>query len=120
MKKAFLLSALVGCSAVLLGAFGAHALEERLSQRALEVWTTANRYHFFHLLAILTLEVGRSLGLRCTKQPITLWTIGLVLFSGSLYAYALTGLKFLALIAPLGGVTLALGWLSLLSVEGRS
>lgn len=106
-------AAVLGCLAVLLGAFGAHALEGRVSERALEVWETANRYHFFHALAILGVELGGGLGLQGTRRPLVLWSLGLILFSGSLYVYALTGLKFAAMLAPLGGLSFAAGWLSL-------
>lgn len=120
MKKPLLLSALLGCTAVLLGAFGAHALENRLPERALEVWATANRYHFLHALAILTLQLGSLNGLRRTGSSIVLWTVGLLLFSGGLYLYALTGLKAAALVAPIGGLTLAAGWLTLLKISAQS
>ena len=119
MKQGFRLSALLGFLAVMLGAFGAHALEGRLSERALEVWETANRYHFFHTLAIFALQLGASQGLRKTRASLVLWSLGTLLFSGALYTYALTGLKFAAMLAPLGGLTLAAGWLSLLRLGGH-
>ena len=119
MRRGFRLSALLGFLAVILGAFGAHSLEGRLSERALEVWETANRYHFFHLLAILALQMGASQGLMKTRATLVLWTLGILLFSGALYVYALTGLKFAAMLAPLGGLTLAAGWLSLLRLGGH-
>lgn len=119
MKQGFRLSALLGFLAVILGAFGAHSLEDRIPERALEVWETANRYHFFHVLAIFALQVGATLGLKKTRASLVLWTLGILLFSGALYTYALTGLKFAAMLAPLGGLTLAAGWLSLLRLGGH-
>lgn len=113
MTKSVHYAAVIGCLAVLLGAFGAHALHDRLDEKSLEVWATANRYHFWHALAILVLEVGAVLGLQNTRSSLVLWSLGLIFFSGGLYVYALTGLKFAALIAPIGGLSFAAGWLSL-------
>ena len=117
MKRPFLLPALLGFAAVMLGAFGAHALDDRLSERALEVWNTANRYHFIHVLAILALGVASKLGLRNTQYSTILWTAGILIFSGGLYTYAVTGLKLGAMLAPVGGLSFAFGWLALLKVS---
>lgn len=106
-------AAVLGFLAVMLGAFGAHGLEGRVSEKAFEVWLTANRYHFFHTLAILAVGLAEGFGLRRTRPSLLLWSVGLVLFSGALYLYALTGLKFAAMVAPIGGLSFAFGWLSL-------
>ena len=116
-SRLLLVAALVGALAVILGAFGAHALEHRLSEKALEVWQTANRYHFFHALGLLGLGLWESLGGRGTKLPVFAWLTGLLLFCGGLYVYALTGLKLGAMLAPLGGLSLTLGWLALIKLE---
>lgn len=113
MKTSVRYAAVIGCLAVLLGAFGAHALQHRLDEKALEIWATANRYHFLHALAMLIVEVGATLGLQNTRASLVLWSFGLIFFSGGLYVYALTGLKFAALVAPIGGLSFAAGWLSL-------
>lgn len=119
MKRHLLLPALLGVVAVLLGAFGAHALESRLSQEALETWATANRYHFYHVLAILVVQVN---GVSGSRAPLGLWTAGILFFSGGLYIHALSGLKFAAMLAPLGGLSFAAGWFALLfcSLPGKT
>ena len=116
-KRLLTAAGVVGCLAVLLGAFGAHALEARLEPRALEVWETANRYHFFHALALLALGLWEAAGGRGTRASVVAWALGLTFFSGSLYLYALSGLKFAAMLAPLGGLSLAAGWLALGKLE---
>lgn len=120
MNRSLILPALIGSLAVILGAFGAHALEGRLDERAIEVWQTANRYHFFHALALLALKLACLNGLQQTRGSVTAWLVGLTLFSGSLYVYALSGLKFAAMLAPIGGLSLACGWLLLLRVKVAS
>ncbi len=110
-------AALLGCLAVMLGAFGAHGLEGRVSEKAIEVWLTANRYHFFHALAVLAVGFAQGLGLRHTQWSLRFWSAGLMLFSGALYLYAITGLKFAAMVAPLGGLSFAAGWLCLLKTS---
>lgn len=106
-------AALLGAAAVLLGAFGAHALEPRLSERALEVWQTANRYHFIHALGFFGLGLWEGSGGSGTRLAAWGWALGLTFFSGALYLYALSGLKFAAMVAPLGGLSFAVGWLGL-------
>ncbi len=110
-------AALLGALAVILGAFGAHALEQRLSERALEVWQTANRYHFFHVLALLGLGIWEGLGGRGARAAALAWLLGIAVFCGGLYLYALTGIKLGAMLAPVGGLSLAAGWLALLRLE---
>lgn len=106
-------AALLGAVAVIFGAFGAHALESRLSERAFEVWQTANRYHFFHTLGFFGLGLWEGSGGSGTRWSAWGWGLGLLFFSGSLYLYALSGLKFAAMLAPLGGLSFAAGWLGL-------
>ena len=116
-KRLLTVAGILGCLAVIFGAFGAHALEARLEPRALEVWQTANRYHFFHALALLALGLWEASGGRGARASAVAWALGLTLFSGSLYVYALSGLKFAAMLAPLGGLSLAAGWLALGKLE---
>ncbi len=116
-KRLLTAASIVGCLAVLLGAFGAHALEARLEPRALEVWQTANRYHFFHALGLLGLGLWEASGGRGGRTSSVAWFLGLTLFSGALYIYALSGLKFAAMLAPLGGLSFAVGWLALGRLE---
>ena len=121
MSALLRVAALVGALAVMLGAFGAHALEHRLDERALEVWQTANRYHFYHALGLLGLGLWEGLGGRGTRAAAGGWLTGLLLFCGGLYVYALTGLKLGAMLAPVGGMAFLVGWLALtkLQIETR-
>jgi uncharacterized membrane protein YgdD (TMEM256/DUF423 family) len=105
------LSALVGVAA---GAFGAHSLRARLAPDLLAVFETAARYQMYHALALLAVAwaVGRWPG------PLLAWAgwlfvAGTLLFSGSLYALALSGVRWLGAITPLGGVCFLAGWLCL-------
>jgi uncharacterized membrane protein YgdD (TMEM256/DUF423 family) len=100
--------------AVAAGAFGAHALRARLSPEYLAVFETAARYQMYHALALLAVAWAT------TRWPGALlnWAgwllvVGTVLFSGSLYGLALTGIRWLGAITPLGGVAFLAGWLCL-------
>jgi len=114
-RLALTLAALLMFIAVALGAFGAHALKARLSADMLGVWQTAVQYHAWHALALLA--VGLMLRNWPELAPLQwagwLFVVGIVLFSGSLYALALTGTRFLGAITPLGGVAFLVGWLAL-------
>lgn len=108
------LGALVGALSVMLGAFGAHALRDRLDPAMLATFETAVRYQFFHAIALLF--VGRSV--HDAPRPGAslagvLFTAGIVLFSGSLYAYVGTGVRAWGAVTPFGGVAFIVGWLAL-------
>lgn len=110
MNKTLLLIACIsGFLAVALGAFGAHGLKPRLSMEELQWFETANRYHFYHTLALLSVALlkGESPLLRNAGFA---FVIGILLFSGSLYVMAVTGLKTLGMITPLGGLAFLAGW----------
>lgn len=106
-----LIGALAGFLAVALGAFGAHALRERLSPEMLAVFETGVRYQMYHALAILfvALLMPRMGGWLVVSAG-WLFTAGIVLFSGSLYALALTGVTTLGAITPIGGLAFLAGW----------
>jgi uncharacterized membrane protein YgdD (TMEM256/DUF423 family) len=115
-------SAISGFLAVALGAFGAHALKQRLSADMLAVYETAVQYHFFHtlaLLAVAVLMVGGAQGLRLSA---VLFLVGTLIFSGSLYALALSGVKILGAVTPIGGLCLLAGWacLAYAAIKGLS
>jgi uncharacterized membrane protein YgdD (TMEM256/DUF423 family) len=118
MDRAFLvLAALSGCLAVAAGAFGAHALRERLSPDMLGVFQTAVTYQMYHALALLGVgillarfSIDGSVWLTAAGW---LFVAGTLLFSGSLYALALTDIRWLGAITPLGGVAFLLGWLAI-------
>ncbi|HWW82509.1 MAG TPA: DUF423 domain-containing protein [Vicinamibacterales bacterium] len=112
MDKNFLLiGAVAGLLGVGLGAFGAHGLRGRLSPEMLAVFETAVRYQMYHALAIVLTSVilGRMDGwlLRTAGWS---FTAGIVLFSGSLYVLALTGITTFGAITPIGGLAFLLGW----------
>ncbi|AMO54678.1 membrane protein [Endozoicomonas montiporae] len=122
MAKLYLLfGAISGFIAVSLGAFGAHGLKERLPERLFNVWVTGTEYQMYHslaviLIAVLVLQLSDSK--RADSSKWLRWSAnsflaGIVLFSGSLYALALTGISWLGMITPLGGVAFLLGWLAL-------
>lgn len=110
--RAFLfLGAVSGLIAVAAGAIGAHALMGLLAPAALAAFETAVRYQMLHAIAlcVVALAVGRFEG-RVVPLAGALFAIGTLLFSGSLYLYALTGLRAAAMIAPAGGAAFIAGW----------
>jgi len=109
-----LLGALSGFSSVAAGAFGAHALRQRLDEKLLAVFETGARYQMFHALALLVIGALAARG-ESRALAVAGWAMvaGTVLFSGSLYALALSGVRGLGAITPLGGVAFLVGWLAL-------
>ena len=106
----FRISAVAGFLAVALGAFGAHGLHGLLEKNNMvEVWRTASTYHLIHA-AVLLFVADR---LPCARLAWGLFMAGIVLFSGSLYLLAATGLHWLGAITPLGGICLLGGWMVL-------
>ncbi len=103
------LASLILGLAVVLGAFGAHGLEKVLSEKALSTYQTGVTYHFIHGLALLALAVS-TLPRKITRWPVVFFCLGLSLFSGFCYIYALTGVKFFAMVVPFGGLSFILGW----------
>lgn len=98
--------------AVALGAFGAHALKGRLSPEMLVVWHTAVEYHMFHALGLLALGLA---SIQLVDSALLKWSgwlmlAGIVLFSGSLYALALTGVRWLGAVTPAGGTAFLAAW----------
>jgi uncharacterized membrane protein YgdD (TMEM256/DUF423 family) len=114
LTRIFLATAAVfGGLSVAGGAFASHALKNKLSDRALEIFDTATRYQMYHALALLLVALLLS---RAADAPtffaVAGWAfiVGTVVFSGSLYALSLSGIKWLGAITPLGGVAFILGW----------
>lgn len=107
--------AILGLLAVLLGAFGAHALKDVLVAPALEIWQKASLYHFVHTLALIAVALVRAqIPVAKRSLAVACWSflIGTILFSGSLYGYALTAERILAMITPIGGTLFLVGWLA--------
>lgn len=116
----FLLAALSGFIGVALGAFGAHGLRTRLSPDMIAVFETGVRYQMYHALALLlTAAIAARLGGTLILAAGWLFTAGIVLFSGSLYVLALSGIGVLGAITPLGGVAFLLGWACLALAAAR-
>ena len=107
-------AALLGATAVVLGAFGAHALRARLDASQLATWSTAVEYHLVHAAVLLALALYGASGSRAVGLPAALFSAGIVLFSGSLYALVLGGPRWLGPVTPLGGLCLIGGWLALI------
>ncbi len=115
----FLIPAVLGSTAVLLGALGAHALKAVCTPEQLQSFETAVRYQMYHSMALLVLYcVPQSASVKLTER---LWLWGTILFSGSIYLLLLLKIQFhatslpaLGLITPLGGILMILGWLNII------
>ena len=115
MKLFLVLSAISGALAVLLGAFGAHLLKQTITPESLEVYKTGVQYHFYHTFALLAVGIiGRQYPSAILKWSGYLFIAGIVIFSGFLYLLAITGIKALGLIVPIGGLSLVAAWICLL------
>ncbi len=109
-----MIGALSAGISVAAGAFGAHALREKLEPRLLEVFETGARYQMYHALALLAVSyVISRFPSSLANTAGWLFLAGTVLFSGSLYAMAFTGIRALGAITPLGGVCFIAGWVCL-------
>jgi uncharacterized membrane protein YgdD (TMEM256/DUF423 family) len=103
----FRIAALLCFLAVALGAFGAHGLKQMLeAHRMLDVWNKAVLYHFIHALALLVLALFGA----ANRSAWWLLLAGILIFSGSLYVMALTNLRWLGAITPIGGLCFLAGW----------
>ena len=113
------IAALSGALAVATGALGSHVLEARLDPDMLSAWDTAVLYHLLHSVVLLALGLYNISSQRSVNLPASLFSAGILLFSGSLYAIALSGPSALGPLTPLGGLSLVAGWMSLLSLRQR-
>jgi len=104
--------AFLGFLTVALGAFGAHALEERLDPEQLSTWETAVLYQGLHALALTVLGTWSRVARQRVGLAGAAFVLGVLLFSGSLYAYVLGGPSWLVYVTPVGGVSFLVGWLS--------
>lgn len=114
-------AAVLGALAVILGAFGAHALRGRVTPETIYAFDTGVRYHFYHALALLVIATagGNLWTSKWCARACQAWCIGIVLFSGSLYAMALTGFTALGAITPVGGLAFIVGWALLFAAAPR-
>lgn len=108
------LGSISGALAVMIGAFGAHGLKDKLSEEMLAIYKTGVEYHFYHTLALLAV----GLVAMHVKSPLLTasgWSMaaGIVIFSGSLYALSISGIRVLGAITPIGGLCFIAGWVLL-------
>jgi Uncharacterized small membrane protein len=114
MRHWFTFGALNGALAVAAGAFAAHGLKAQLSPDMLAVFDTGARYHLIHALALCAAALAADhFAPRPAKAAAVLFAVGILLFSGSLYLLALTGVRGFGFVTPFGGVAFIAGWLTL-------
>ena len=114
MKGYIAIASLFAALAILYGAFGSHALKERLSAQSLEVYDIATEYLMFHALGIFLIALlGFQLPKESLEIPVTIMIFGTFIFSGSLYLIAILDFKKLGMVTPIGGLLLIVSWLLL-------
>ena len=105
------IGACFACLAVVLGAFAAHGLKSKISTEDLAIFETGVRYQMYHSLGLILLGlIGFQTAQDIVLFPATMFIIGIIIFSGTLYLIPLTGLRWLGAIAPIGGTAFILGW----------
>ena len=104
----------LGFSAVLLGAFGAHGLRDKVAPPMLEIYRTGVLYHLVHAVVVLAVAFAAD-RLRRPRLVAGLFTAGIAIFSGTLYLLAITGVMRLGAVTPIGGLLLMAGWVALIS-----
>lgn len=114
MRTWLFIASLTGALAVLLAAFGEHALAGRLAPHSLVTFANGTRYQMYHALAMgLAALAARDAAARLARTAALLFFVGTVLFCGSLYGLALSGIRGLGFVTPLGGLVLIAGWIAL-------
>lgn len=114
------LASVLGTLGVVFGVFGAHALRARLDPQQLASWQTAVHYHLLHAVALLALALFADATGRSVRAPASLFALGVVLFSGSIYALVLGGPRWLGPVTPLGGLCFIAGWVLLAFASSRA
>lgn len=118
-RKILIFAAISGLLAVIVGAFGAHALKKIVVPEMLAVWQTGVQYQFYHTLALLLLSALSDIKSTYVNLSYKFFVVGIILFSGSLYLLALKEylelpwLRFLGPVTPIGGLFFIVGWASL-------
>jgi len=104
-----------GALAVILGAFGAHGLKARLTPELLAVYQTGVQYHFYHTIALLACGLLVHSGIDNNAMRVAGYSfiVGIIIFSGSLYVLAITDIRWLGAITPIGGLAFIVGWIAL-------
>ena len=106
-RFALVAGALLAGTGVALGAFGAHGLRDVLPPEALGWWQTAVQYQMWHAIGLVAIGAAPVAG---TRGPVCMLAAGTTIFSGSLYAMALTGMRWLGAVTPIGGLLMIAGW----------
>jgi uncharacterized membrane protein YgdD (TMEM256/DUF423 family) len=109
------IASILGAISVVFGAFASHALKDRLSANSLAIWETGTKYQMYHALALMlvALLISRFPDSVLLVAAGYAFITGIFIFSGSLYALTLTGIRWLGAITPIGGMALIIGWLCL-------
>ena len=114
MKSIIMTGALLAGLAVMLGAFGAHALKAKVSPENLTIFDTAVKYHMYHALGLILIGLlGFHFPVKLIQIPAYLMMGGILIFSGSLYILVLSGIRWLGAITPIGGIAFIISWLLL-------
>ncbi|MEL6927298.1 MAG: DUF423 domain-containing protein [Cyanobacteria bacterium J06600_6] len=116
MTRIFLtIASMLGGISVVFGAFASHALKDRLSANSLSIWETGTKYQMYHALALMLVAILVSRFPNSILLVVAGYAFiaGIFVFSGSLYALTLTGIKWLGAITPIGGLAFIVGWLCL-------
>ena len=112
MKLYIITGSVFAALAILFGAFGSHALKEKLNPDQLETYNIATRYLMFHALGIFAIGIlGYQVPSEILALPLLLMVLGILVFSGSLYLISLFGYKKLGMVTPIGGLALIISWL---------
>ena len=120
MNRWLFVGAVNGFLAVAAGAFAAHGLEPRVTPRALEIFQTGAHYHLTHAIALVAVSLVRGPAAALANLAGWLFTVGIVLFSGSLYFLVLADSTALVLLTPVGGVSFLGGWVMLALAAWKS
>lgn len=115
------IASMLGGISVVFGAFASHALKDRLSANSLSIWETGTKYQMYHALALMlvALLISRFPDSMLLVVAGYAFIAGIFIFSGSLYALTLTGIKWLGAITPIGGMAFIIGWLCLVLASWR-
>ena len=112
MKLYIIIGSVFAALAILFGAFGSHALKEKLTLEQLEIYDIATRYLMFHALGIFAIGIlGYQVPSEVLTWPLLIMVFGILIFSGSLYLISLAGYKKLGMVTPIGGLALIISWL---------
>ena len=114
MKRNLIITCVLGAVTIILGAFGAHALQDILSSNELKSFETGVRYQMYHVLVLLFINSQSNLSVKLKNNLSVLFFLGILLFSGSIYAIAFgLNVKYVWFVTPIGGLFLILGWLKM-------